>query len=705
MLLCFINRKQKDYKKKMMNGPFEKPQVYNFFRGLISSITLTLKMNSEMKRLARLLMFTLSIVIFVSCEEEDEHGLTAVAGPDQEVSVGQTVTLNSGESIDLTGEGFTSTWSFSSLPEGSNATLNNANSETATFTPDVAGDYQINLTISNGLGESSDGLVVTAAAAGTMEISGSYNDDLHLMNIVEDPDVPDYLVTGDITVSAHLIIDPGVRIAVMSDNRIRITSDGVLDAQGTEDEPIVITGNSELPGYWKGVILESNNLENEINHVHISYAGSNIISSGRPRTGLHVESGRLNISNSSFTEIDGYGLSVRSSDSRIPMNNNHFQNNNLGAVFMTAGQIRDIDEASDFNNSDIVMDGSNVQLSTDHTWKAALNGRYRFSDDINIYDNINIEEGAVFAADNDVRIYFREDAILRVSGTSANPVIFKGSLEQAGSWRGIFYENSSLEGFMEHVQIAHAGHSNLASGFEKTALGLASSARLSLSNVHFSEIDGYGIYIRYDGTGISIVNSHFGQGIAQAAMHIRVQQIAGIDTETDFGNNYVEVQGSSLDETENVTWPKLKNGTYLFNGSSDISGQITLQPGTVLEFDNDARLRIINDGVIVANGTASENIIFTRKSGSASHWKGLAVESSRMENSMEYVEISYAGNSNLISGIGQTNLGLGNSARLTLTNSTISNSLGYGIDVRSSAELTESGNTFSDNANDDVNYQ
>ncbi len=658
-----------------------------------------------MKRLAQLLMFTFAAAIFVSCEEEDDHGLTAVAGPDQEVSVGQTVTLNSGGSIDLTGEGYTSLWSFAGLPEGSNATLNNASSATATFTPDVAGDYLINLTIANSLGESSDGLMVTATAAGTMEISGNYSDNLHLMNIVEDPDVPDYLVTGDITVSARLIIDPGVRIAVMSGNRIRVTSNGVLDAVGTEAEPIIITGNSALPGYWRGFLLESNNLENEIQHVHISHAGSSNISTGRPRTGLHVESGRLNISNSSFTEIDGYGLSVNSASSRIPMSNNYFDDNTLGAIFMSTGQIRDIDQATDFNNSDIVLDGSNLQLNTDHVWRAALNGRYRFSNDVNIMDNVNIEEGAVFVADNDVRIYFRTDAILRASGTSANPVIFKGSLEQPGSWRGMMYENSSLEGFMEHVHFAHAGHSNLATGYQKTALGMGTSARLNLRNMHFSDIDGYGVFVRHDGVGVTIENSTFGQGITLGAMHLRVQQLAGIDTDTDFGGNHVVVEGSILNETENVTWPKLNNGAYLFNGTSSIYGTVTIEPGTLLEFDNDAKFRVRTNGVLIADGTSSEPIVFTRKSGSASHWGGLGIETNRIENSMQYVEISYAGNSNLFTGVGQTNLALGNNARLTLTNSTISNSLGYGIDVRANAELTESGNTFSNNANGDINYQ
>lgn len=661
-----------------------------------------------MKRLAQFLMFTFAIVIFVSCEEEGEgenHGLTAEAGPNQEVNVGQAVTLNSSGSSDITGEGYSSFWSFDAIPEGSTATINNAGSETATFTPDVAGDYLVNLTISNSMGESSDGLTITAIASGTTEIGGSYNEDLHLLNIVEDPDMPDYLVTSDITLNARLIIDPGVHIAVMSDNRIRVTTNGVLQVDGTANEPVIITGNTALPGYWKGILVESNNLENEINHVHISFAGSNNISSGRPKTGLHVESGRLNINNSSFTDNDGYGLSVSSAASSVPMNSNSFVNNSMGAIYMTASQIKDIDQATDFNNAEIVLDGTNVNLATDHVWKAAQNGQYRFSNSLNIYDNVTIEEGAVFVSDNDVRIHFRPDAILKAMGSSTNPIVFKGSLEQPGSWRGIMYDNSSLEGIMQHVHFSHAGHSNLSSGFQKTALGLGSSARLSLNNVHFSHIDGYGVYIRYDGIDVSFENAFFGEGITEAALYLRAKQISGLDTQTDFGGNYVEVEGSNLEESENVTWPKLNNGTYLFNGNTNVYGRVTIQPGAVFEFENDVSLRVRTNGVLIANGTSSENIIFTRKEGSATHWRGLGIETSSLENSMDFVEVSYAGNSNVFSGVGQTNLALGNNARLTLTNSTISNSLGFGIDVRSSAQLTESNNTFSNNVSDDINLQ
>jgi hypothetical protein len=183
-------------------------------------------------------------------------------------------------------------------------------------------------------------------------------------------------------------------------------------------------------------------------------------------------------------------------------------------------------------------------------------------------------------------------------------------------------------------------------------------------------------------------------------MKIRAMQISGLDTGSDFGNHYIEVAGGDLPEAENVTWPALKNGKYLFTATSNLYGRVNIQPGAILTFDNDILIRF--RGVLVADGNASNTIVFTRKDGSTAHWKGMSIESSSLENLMNYTEVSYAGNSNLMSGFNQTNIGLANNARLTLTNSTISNSLGYGVYRRPGSELTESGNTFTNNPSGNI---
>jgi len=654
-----------------------------------------------MKNLKHYLPLILSIVILASCEEEEAgHGLTAVAGPDQEASVGVAVQLNSSASLDLSGNGFTSMWSFVSTPAGSNATITNANAAIASFIPDRAGEYVINLTISNDMGQSSDGLKITAIASGSVEIGGSHNQELHLTNIIEDPTVPDYIVTSNLTMSAKLKIDPGVRIAVTSDALIRITSNGSIEAVGTSAEPIVISGTSDLAGFWRGIRLESNNLENTIDHLHVSGSGSNNISSGRPRTALQLETARLNLKNSTFTKNDGFGVSINGASSRMPMENNQFSDNSLGAMAITIAQMRDIDAGTDFNNQEIVLSGTDLNLNTDHIWIAPLNGIYRFSANINIHDNVTIGEGATLTFDNNVLMRFMSGSRLIVTGTASNPVVFRGSLPIAGSWRGIMVESPNLENHIEHAEFHHAGHSNLQSGFGKAAVGLGSNARLGFKNVHFDNIDGFGIYIRYDNNVAPFRDLTFGNNLADGAIKIRAMQIKGLDTGSDFGNNYIEVAGGDLPEAENVTWPALNKGKYLFTSTSNINGRVNIQPGAILTFDNDVIIRF--RGVLIADGTASDNIVFTRRDGSSAHWKGMSIESSSLENLMNYTEVSYAGNSNLMSGFSPTNIGLANNARLTLTNSTISNSLGYGIYLRPNSELTQTGNTFSGNASGDI---
>jgi hypothetical protein len=655
----------------------------------------------------RLKIFLLPIILtftLISCEEEEtaEHGLTAVAGTDREVAVGQTVELNSGASIDLTGEGFNSSWNFVSRPEGSSANLNNANSDVATFVPDVAGDYLVSLTISNSLGQSSDEVTLTAIAAGTQEIGGTYSEELHLVNINENPDIPDYIVTSNLSMSAKLRIDPGVRIEVMSDVLIRILQNGFIEANGTAAEPIIITGTSNMAGFWRGIWNQSSDFDNVLNHVHISGAGSNNITTAAPRAGLHVSGVRLNINHCVFSNITGYGISVTSTDVQIPLENCSFSENSQGAMRITAAQMRYIDNETDFNNHEIVITGTNINTGTDHTWPAPQNGNYRFSSTLNVFDNVTIEQGATLLFDNDVLLRFR-DGVFKALGTETHPVVFKGSVEQAGSWRGTTIESSSLENHFEHVHYHHAGHTNLMSGFGKAAVGFSSNARGTFANVHFDDIDGYGIYIRYTNTSISLEELNFGQNLSQGAIHMLAEQISDLDNQSYFNDNYVVVNGGQIQEEENVVWPSLWSGKYLFTNTTTIWGKVSIEPGAILEFDNDVMMRVRTNGVLVANGTVSDNIIFTRRSGSMDHWKGLAIETSSLENSMDYVEISYAGNSNLISGIGQTNLGLGNNARLTLTNSTISNSLGYGIWLRPGAELTQSNISFTGNAEDDIN--
>ncbi len=74
----------------------------------------------------------------------------ADAGADRSVETGAVVTLDGSGSSDPDGDTITYQWSFVSVPFGSGAVLDDADTATPTFTADVEGTYTIPLYIRDG---------------------------------------------------------------------------------------------------------------------------------------------------------------------------------------------------------------------------------------------------------------------------------------------------------------------------------------------------------------------------------------------------------------------------------------------------------------------------------------------------------------------------------------------------------------------------
>jgi len=88
----------------------------------------------------------------------------ADAGLDQSVLVGDTVMLDGSGSSDADGDPITFAWSLTSIPTGSAVTLADPTAITQSFVADVAGDYIVQLIVSDGIDDSTPDSVVVVAA-------------------------------------------------------------------------------------------------------------------------------------------------------------------------------------------------------------------------------------------------------------------------------------------------------------------------------------------------------------------------------------------------------------------------------------------------------------------------------------------------------------------------------------------------------------
>ena len=96
----------------------------------------------------------------------DNTAPVANAGRLQSMVINTLVTLDGSGSTDANGDTLTYSWSFKSRPTGSSSALSNATVVKPTFTPDVAGDYVVQLIVNDGKVSSAASTVTVTASVG-----------------------------------------------------------------------------------------------------------------------------------------------------------------------------------------------------------------------------------------------------------------------------------------------------------------------------------------------------------------------------------------------------------------------------------------------------------------------------------------------------------------------------------------------------------
>lgn len=111
---------------------------------------------------------------------------------------------------------------------------------------------------------------------------------------------------------------------------------------------------------------------------------------------------------------------------------------------------------------------------------------------------------------------------------------------------------------------------------------------------------------------------------------------------------------------------------------AQVDGEITINAGVVIEFEDDAGL-YVDDGYLKAIGSASSKIVFTGVNKVKGSWRGIFFESIKTNNILEHAVVSYAGGNSFNVFGDRANIVLFTDAKVTINHCEINNGKEHGI--------------------------
>ncbi|MBC8767800.1 hypothetical protein H4O18_07345 [Arenibacter sp. BSSL-BM3] len=664
----------------------------------------------------KLILLSIFFLMIIGCSEDDSSEIPAntleakvVDDYQGEILTGETVVLDGSKSKDKAGKPFQYLWKIKTKPNGSLTELTEETTAKPKFTPDKPGNYSVELKIFNTEFYDTDELAIIAKDGEnpplqeTIIISENITERIHLANVFDDPNKFDYLVTGDIHVTALLTIDPNVVIAFEENTAMFIDNPGAIITTATASSFIIFTGKNKVPGYWKGLIINSNSPLNKLDRVTIEYGGGAIAQGMEVATSLGIANegpGHLNLVSSIIQYSAAYAMAVEVGAKWNTESFNVYRNNKK-IMRIPASQFGVVSSLSEFQNNeedDIEIIGDRIDGTEETVWSDFYNGsglsldaKYIVKGKIEVVSGLRILGGLELYMDKDSEINITKRGYLIALGSPQDPIKFRGieSLD-GGYWKGISFMSADMKNEMNYVEIHDAGSEIMSGLHNKTAIGLegANESKLKLGSTKIAHSGGNGLYVENGAELVSLafVKFHENQGPAMSVSANQVKKLndaAGMEFMGN-GHNGVEIIGSTLfspDGSETV-WPALHFGaSYLVSGNLGIQSGLKILPGAVFKFAEDKMLGVFPNGYLIAKGTDANKIVFTGANASKGFWNGIRIQSDNVKNMLDQTEVLYAGKTEMPGVAKIASIGLDGDylANLTIKNSKIAHGHGYGI--------------------------
>jgi hypothetical protein len=495
-------------------------------------------------------------------------------------------------------------------------------------------------------------------------------------------------VQGEIAAASDVVvaIEPGTQVVMAAASQLDFdtNAEAVLQAVGTEQQPIQLCGEVAEAGSWGGLVLgELADAASQLEHVVITHAGA--------ADGFALTlNGAASLRDVVVAESAGGG--VLAVDFAADSENVSIESNaGIAAVLTTDAALDHLPQGGEITaNGDNSVHLRFDEIAADVT-VPAIDVPYVQEQDLAVTNDavFTLEAGVDYRVADDASLSIGaegEGATALFLGTAENSVSIQGLSEVSGSWDGIVVgEGASIESLLSHVDIQHAG--------ADANLALDVSSQITLDHVSVTNSD----------TGIGIG----AEGLSDESAALSVSGALGVPLElaanalvslpevefSDNGEAAILVEAGAISSSGVIANLGLP---YAVQGDIDTTegSSVTIEAGVEFVMAEGSQIEIGADGseaTIVADGSADAMISFHGESAGAGVWQGIVIGSAvSAESSFDYVEIRDAGGGSLAAALTLE-------SAIEVTNSSFVDSEGSGI-LTLTADATDyaSANTLTD---------
>jgi hypothetical protein len=333
-------------------------------------------------------------------------------------------------------------------------------------------------------------------------------------------------------------------------------------------------------------------------------------------------------------------------------------------------------------------------VTADLTLTAACSP-YTINKNIDVQDNatLTIEAGVTLNMANDTEISVGSGTAGRLvaNGTATNLIVFTSPTAGAGDWAGIhFWGNTTTGSRIIYATVDYCGQGRACIHGE----GGVRTGRVTVDHVTIDHVgpNTNAITEKDPDSNFAISSCTFkGIPAAQYAISVDGQSFVGIDSTNAFNGSSIELRGGNISAT--TTWKNPGATTVVVTSSLSVDGApaptLTIAAGTQLSFVQDTGIQVGSGrgGILKIAGTATALVTLTSANmpAGAGDWYGIYIWGNG-QAVIDNATISYGGN--VITGTSSGDICVDGKGKLTISNSTLSDSSGYGLWIRCGSEAT-----------------